>query len=167
MNLITFHTTHWSVVLAAKGDDSKARAALSELCQTYREPILRYIERTIRTDASHRYGGRSAEDLAHDFLARLLEGKMFEHFQRREGRFRAYLLGAVRHFVANIRQQESAAKRVGDGRQQTADGGRLCGYTETDEAQFDRDWAKTTINRAIALLGDARETQTLLPSVPV
>ena len=163
MTPITFHTTHWSVVLAAKGDNSKARAALSELCKLYREPILRYIERTIRTDASYRYGGRSAEDLTHDFLARLLEGRMFEHFQRREGRFRTYLLGAVRHFVSNIRQQESAAKRVGDGRQQTTDGSRSCGYTETDEAMFDRDWAKTTINRAIALLGNAPETQMLLP----
>jgi len=160
---ITFHTTHWSVVLAAKGNDTQARAALSELCTSYREPILRYIERTIRTDAPHRYGGRNAEDLTHDFLARLLEGKLFAHFQRREGRFRAYLLGAVRHFVSNVRQRESAGKRVGDGSPQAADSSRGRGYSEIDDAQFDRDWAQTTIHRAIALLGSARETQTLLP----
>jgi len=160
MTPITFHTTHWSVVLAAKGDDSKAHTALSELCASYREPILRYIERTIRTDVPQRYGGRNAEDLTHDFLARLLEGKFFEHFQRREGRFHTYLLGAVRHFLANVRQRESAAKRGG---------GFVRLPTHYDipqthnDVQFDRDWAQTTINRAIVLLGNSPETQTLLP----
>ena len=161
MKHITFHTTHWSIVLAAKGDHTKAHAALSELCKIYRQPVLRYIERTIRSGTPHCYGGRSAEDLTHDFLVRLLEGKLFTHVERREGRFRAYLLKIVRHFVSSIRKQESAIKRSGD-------------YVHVpihddipqDEdvvTQFDRDWARTTISRAIALLGDAQETQTLLP----
>ena len=159
MKPIPFHTTHWSVVLAAKGNDTNAKAALRELCESYREPILRYIERGTRTDSPQRYGGRNAEDLTHDFLARLLEGKMFGNFQRREGRFRAYLLGAVRHFLANIRQQESAAKRSFS---------RYFGTMDDipqhdDAAMFDRDWAQTTIDRAIALLGDSLETQMLLP----
>jgi RNA polymerase sigma-70 factor (ECF subfamily) len=156
----TFHTTHWSVVLAAKGDNTKAGAALSELCKSYREPILRYITRAIGADASHRYGGRNAEDLTHDFLVRLLEGKLFEHLQRSEGRFRTYLLGAVRYFLSGARQQESATKR----------GGGLVhlsvqdDITQTDDdAVFDRDWARTTINRAVVLLGDAKETQMLSP----
>jgi RNA polymerase sigma-70 factor (ECF subfamily) len=160
MKPITYPTTHWTAVLTAKGDDTQARAALGELCETYREPILRYIEREIRTDDPHRYGGRNAEDLTHDFLARLLERKMFAHLVRREGRFRAYLLGAVRHFIANVRQRESAAKRLG--RSGDIVPGSLA-YNDDNNALFDHDWAQATVNNAIALLGDASETQTLLP----
>jgi len=160
ISCIPFHTTHWSVVLAAKGDDTKAKAALRELCESYREPILQHIERVVRGDSSDRYGGRNAEDLTHDFLARLLEGKMFENFERKEGRFRAYLSGAVRHFLANIRERESAAKRFS---RYSGDLPNDILQPEDDEAMFDRDWAQTTINRAIALLGNSSETQTLLP----
>jgi RNA polymerase sigma-70 factor (ECF subfamily) len=127
---------------------------------SYREPILRYINRAIRTDVSHRYGGRDAEDLTHDFLVRLLEGGLFAHLSQREGRFRTYLLGAIRHFLSEIRRQESAIKR----------GGGLVHLPIHDnilqseeETMFDRDWAGATINRAVALLGDTRETQMLLP----
>ena len=40
-----FHTTHWSVVLTAKGGDTAAKAALQTLCETYYSPIHRYIQR--------------------------------------------------------------------------------------------------------------------------
>ena len=149
----TFHTTHWSVVLTAKGDDTAAKAALRELCESYRAPILRYIERVVRTDSPLRYGGRNAEDLTHDFLVRLLEGKMFTRFERREGRFRAYLLGAVRHFLSNTRQREKPF------RQPIESSNR---YSEQDDSIFDRDWAQATVDRVIASLGDAAETRTLL-----
>ena len=160
MEQITFPTTHWSVVLAAKWDDTKAQAALRELCASYREPILRYVERVVQGDSSRRYGGRNEEDLTHDFLARLLEGKMFAQLQHREGRFRVYLLGAVRHFLANIRQLESAEKR-GGGIVHLP----LCDDIpqEEDDAMFDHDWAVASIDRAVAELSDSPETQTLLP----
>ena len=168
MKPITFNTTHWSVVLAAKGDNTRAYAALSELCQSYRKPILRYIEGAVRTGDSydgHSYGGRSAEDLAHDFLVQLLEARLsgkglLEHVQQREGRFRIYLLGAVRYFLSNVRQQESATKR----------GGNIVhvpipdNLSTTDNTTlFDREWAQTMLDRAITLLGKAQETRMLLP----
>ena len=154
----TFHTTHWSVVLAAKGDDTKARAALAELCKSYREPIVRHIERAIRTDSASRYGGRSAEDLTHDFLIQLLEGKLFELFQRREGRFRAYILQAVRYFLSHVREQELSAKRGGKFAHVPIDGDIAMPHEDT---LFDRDWAQTTINRAIVSLGNTQEIQML------
>jgi len=156
----TFHTTHWSVVLAAKGDDSKARAALSELCKTYRGAIVQYIESVIRTDASRCYGGRSAEDLTHDFLIQLLEGKLLKRFDQREGRFRTYLLVVVKHFLSDVRRQESTTKR--GGKMVHAPIHDNIPHTE-DAAVFDREWARTTISRATVLLGDAPETQMFLP----
>jgi RNA polymerase sigma-70 factor (ECF subfamily) len=156
----SFHTTHWSVVLAAKGDNTKAGAALSELCKSYRQPILRYIGRTLRADASLHYGGRNAEDLTHDFLVRLLEGKLFERVHPTEGRFRTYLLGAVRYFLSSVRNQESAEKRGGGVMHLPVQDD----IPQTDDAAvFDCDWARTTINQATALLGEAEETQMLVP----
>ena len=160
MKHVTFHTTHWSVVLAAKGDDTKARAALSKLCTTYRGAIVRYIEGTITNASSCCYGGRNAEDLAHDFLIQLLEGKLFERIERCEGSFRAYLLRAVRYFLLNARRQESTERRGGNIVQvpihndipQTA-----------DAAMFDRDWARAMVGQATVLLGDSPETQMFLP----
>ena len=162
---ITFHTTQWSVVLAAKGNDTKARNALRELCESYRTPILRHIDRAIRTDSPQSYGGRNAEDLTHDFLIQILEGKMFEHFERREARFRSYLLVTVQHFLSSVRKRESATKRGGGVVHLPIH--REIQHNDIsqadDAAMFDRDWAQTTIDRAIASLGNSPETQTLLP----
>ncbi len=159
-----FHTTHWSVVLAAKGNDTKARTALRELCKSYREPILHYVRRATAADTERRYGGRNAEDLTHDFLARLLEGNMFERLQRQGGSFRSYLLGAVKHFLGNIRQQEAAAKRGSDVEPISLPDDSA-GTNGLDDAVFDRDWAQTMVARTLDSLGKTPETQALLPWV--
>ncbi|HBT78346.1 MAG TPA: hypothetical protein DEB39_15800 [Planctomycetaceae bacterium] len=151
MSESAFHTTHWSVVLTAKGDDAKAQSALGELCETYHAPILRYIGRRLANGSPAFYGGRAAEDLTQDFLAKVLEGKMFDRVQRQGGTFRSYLLGAVRHFLAHTRERESAAKR-GGGAVPSCLPDDLCGPEEVDDAEFDRDWAQTTIDRAVDAL---------------
>ena len=175
MKQITFPTTHWSVVLAAKWDDTKARAALRDLCESYREPILRYVERVVHGDSSCRYGGRNAEDLTHDFLARLLEGKMFAQLQRDGAPFRVYLLGAVRYFLSQLRIREPAQKRGGLGHhpgiarstasspahydaiyfQHIALPDEPVDSHGFDEAVFDRDWALAMIQRAMRSLEPA------------
>ena len=160
MNNETFQTTHWSVVLAAKGDDTKAALAMRALCESYREPILRYIGRVISKDSPLRYGVRTAEDLAHDFILRLLEKNMFRQVERRECRFRTYLLSAVRHFLANVRQLESSAKRGGGIAHVPIEADS---FASEAEAMFDRDWAQSMVDQAVLSLGCSRETQTLLP----
>lgn len=157
-----FHTTHWSVVLATKGDDTKARAALRELCESYREPILHSIRRAVATDAERRYGGRNAEDLTHDFLTRLLEGDMFQRLEREGGLFRVYLLGAIRHFLAKTRQRESALKRGADVAKISLPDDSP-GTDDFDDAIFDRDWARAMVDRALDSLEKTPETQALLP----
>ena len=43
---VTFETTHWSLVVAAGGDDSSAaRTALATLCETYWYPLYAYVRR--------------------------------------------------------------------------------------------------------------------------
>lgn len=153
-----FHTTHWTAVLAAKDGG----AALRELCVRYREPIRRFIERTIRTDDARRYGQRDAEDLTQDFLAELLDGKMFAALERRHGKFRSYLLGAVKHFLSDLRKYEQSNRRGGAIKHIPIHDEHFV-FDASHDAFFDRDWARSTINRAVEQLGDAPETLALIP----
>lgn len=151
MNSSHFHTTHWSVVLSARGNDTGAKAALAELCETYYAPVLQFIRRETQNDSARRYGGRDAEDLTHDFFTQLLQGKMFASLQREGARFRIYLLASVRLFLSQLRVRESAQKR-GGGTVQTALPEDPPEKTRCDEAVFDGDWARGMVRRAIETL---------------
>ena len=52
-----------------------------------------------------------AQDLTQDFFAFALESRLFEKVDPRKGRFRSFLLGALRHFVAKVRRRDAAQKR--------------------------------------------------------
>src|SRR5947208_746735 len=102
-----FNTTHWSVVLAAGRDDSLAsQEALEKLCAAYWYPIYAFIRR-------RGYGVHEAEDLTQDFFARLLDKKYLASIQREGGKFRSFLLTALKHFLVNEREYRQAAKRGG------------------------------------------------------
>ena len=159
VNSDQFHTTHWSVVLTAKGDDLAAREALSTLCETYYQPILRYIERQAAGDSVWRYGGRDAQDLTHDFFTQLLEGKIFATVDREGARFRVYLLGTVRFFLSQIRIRESAQKRGGMPPQISLPDDSPA-PADFDDAIFDRDWASTMVRRAINTLENLSDNAT-------
>ncbi len=99
-----FHTTRWTLVCECWGDSPEAREALADLCAAYYEPVRVYIAHTTRDLGDPR-------DLAQDFFANLL-GKSFTNGpDRQRGRFRSYLLGAVKHFLADARDRRSAVKR--------------------------------------------------------
>lgn len=158
----TFHTTHWTQVLAAKDD----RNALRSLCELYYAPVLHYIKRQTQTDEAYRYGGRDAEDLAQDFIVQLLDGNAFEHLERQGNRFRTYLLGAVRHFLAKIREKESTEKRGRNFKRQELPAEIAAGINTGNglsDAVFDRIWAKSIIDRVLDSLADGTpETERLM-----
>ena len=164
MNSSHFHTTHWSVVLAAKGDDTNARSALKMLCETYYMPLRRFIERETATDSLRCYGGCDADDLTQDFITQLLVGKMFGNLKRNGDTFRSYLLGAVKHFLAKIRRRESAAKRGGTF-SQTPLSDDTADPSSANDAIFDADWARTMIAQALNSLDKTPEIHSpiLLP----
>ncbi len=102
-----FVTTHWSVVLTAGGSDStRAQDALARLCQTYWYPLYAYVRR--RGSSPH-----DAEDLTQEFFARLLRANYLGNAQREKGRFRWFLLSALKHFLANEWDRARAKKRGG------------------------------------------------------
>ena len=102
-----FHTTRWSVIQAAGGKDSEAaRKALSELCENYWYPLYAFVRRSGN-------GVEDAEDLTQGFFARLLEKRDIGAAAPGRGKFRTYLLGSLKHFMANERDRGQALKRGG------------------------------------------------------
>jgi RNA polymerase sigma-70 factor (ECF subfamily) len=100
-----FATTHWSVVLKAgevPGDES-ARA-LDALCQGYWYPLYAYIRRL-------GHSPHDAQDLTQSFFAYLLEKRLLTKADPESGRFRSFLLGSLKNFMANEWRRQSAQKR--------------------------------------------------------
>ena len=135
--------------MAAKGTSTEARAALDLLCETYYAPVLNYIRRSMGNNTIV-YGSRNADDICQDFFLRVLRGEEFKHLERGPGRFRSYLLGAVRFFLSRIRGEQAAIKRGANDKHisleidfpQKKQG-------DFTDAQFDHDWASTVISNAI------------------
>ncbi len=102
-----FNTTHWSVVLAAsRGDSTRARDALARLCRTYWYPLYAYVRR-------RGYSAPDAQDLTQAFFAQLLERRSLSNATPELGRFRSYILTAMKYFLASAWKQGMAQKRGG------------------------------------------------------
>lgn len=101
-----FSTTRWSLVITAGGSSSGADSALAELCERYWYPVYAFIRRTGS-------GADDARDLAQAFFVRILEKRFLKHATPDRGRFRSFLLGSLRHFLANEHDSRQALKRGG------------------------------------------------------
>jgi RNA polymerase sigma-70 factor (ECF subfamily) len=103
-----FTTTHWSVVLEARGESPAAEAALEKLCRIYWWPLYGFVRR-------EGYKPEEAQDLTQAFFARLLERRDFETVRQERGRLRSYLLASMKNFLSKARDREMTLKR-GEGR---------------------------------------------------
>jgi RNA polymerase sigma factor (sigma-70 family) len=102
-----FATTHWSVVLSAGGDSSRAaQEALEQLCRTYWYPLYAYVRR-------RGYAPHDAEDLTQSFFARLLEKDYLARADRERGRFRTFLLASLNYFLSDEWDKSRREKRGG------------------------------------------------------
>ncbi len=102
-----FATTHWSVVLSAADTQAPgSQAALEELCRTYWYPLYAYARR-------QGHSPEDAQDLTQEFFARFLHRKSFRAADRERGRFRSFLLTAMKHFLINEWERAGAQKRGG------------------------------------------------------
>jgi len=155
----SFRTTRWTQVLAARGESPEARAALSDLCAAYYAPVVVFLRAEGREEDA-------ARDLAHTFFARVLERQSFGGVDPARGRFRSYLLGALKHFLADQRDRAHTAKRGGGATHEP-----LAAGTDTSpgldvpdtkapeaEREFDRKWALTILDRALAALAQEHAT---------
>ena len=168
-----FAPTRWTLVLRARGESAEGRAALSELCEAYYQPVLRFLRREGRDEDA-------ARELTHDFFVRVLAGGGFDGADPERGRFRSYLLGALKHFLADQRAREQRLKRGGGVVPESLDapagtdaapGLQVADPVATNrDACFDREWALTVMDRSLVVLqqefdeaGKAQQFETLKP----
>ena len=147
---VRFTTTHWSVVLEAQGESHAAQEALEKLCRIYWRPIYAFVQR-------QGIGPEEAKDITQGFFADLLERKSLSAVRREKGHFRSYLLGALKHFLADERRRAMAIKR--------GKGQRIIPLEElsadersemepadpvTAEQIYERHWASTVLERVLS-----------------
>ena len=141
-------------MLAAGGaDGSGAEAALALLCQTYWYPLYAFVRRQ-----GHNH--HDAQDLTQAFFGKLLEKNYLGDASEDRGRFRTFLLASLKHFLANEWHRKSAKKRGGgivfvalDGdasERFESEAQRTASRECTPEEYFDRRWAHTVLERALA-----------------
>lgn len=162
---MTFPETRWSHVARSRGRAPEAQAALSDVCEAYYQPVFVFLRSQGRSDDA-------AQELVQEFFARLLAGTGVDGAEPERGKFRTYLLGAVKHFLSAQQQHEQRGKRGGGIVPELLHPGTASspGLDPPDrqmlppDAEFDRQWALTLLGRTLsALAGEvAAEGKTVL-----
>jgi RNA polymerase sigma-70 factor (ECF subfamily) len=150
-----FATTHWTAVLVAgRGDSRLATVALEELCRTYWYPLYAYVRR-------QGYSREDAEDLTQGFFARLLEKNYLEGITADKGKFRAFLLVAIKRFMANEWDRANCLKRGGGELPLSLDWQDAEMRYQINPADhlspdklYDRAWAVVMLEQAVSRLRD-------------
>jgi RNA polymerase sigma-70 factor (ECF subfamily) len=151
-----FLPTRWSLVRAAGGGHGEAagRAALDELARGYWYPLYGYLRRQGLSPAE-------AEDLTQGFFAELVEKRSLAEagLTPAKGRFRAFLLACMKHYLANERDRARAHKRGGGRRPLPLDAAEAKFAREpaapaawSPERLFERQWALTVLEGVMAAL---------------
>lgn len=147
-----FLTTRWSMVLSARDKASPASAfALDSLCQAYWYPLYLFVRR-------QGHSAHDAQDLTQEFFARLLEKDYLRLAEREKGRFRTFLIVALKRFLLNEWDKVRTQKRGGGCLHLSLDSG-LAESRYHDEAaalpaeqMFERRWALTLLEQAVGRL---------------
>jgi len=149
-----FATTQWSIVRGARKDSLSRRESLEQLCRAYWLPLYGYLRR-------RGHAPPDAEDLTQAFFVYLMESDFLERPDPEKGRFRGYLIGALRNFLGTHYERASAQKRGG--------GAHFIDWTALDAEQefaaleqssrdpsevYESSWALTLLARALQRLED-------------
>jgi RNA polymerase sigma-70 factor (ECF subfamily) len=146
-----FPNTRWTMILAAgTPTDPESRQALAALCEGYWYPVYAFVRRK-------GYNADSAQDLTQGFFTALLSGTLLERADPQKGRFRAFLLTAVKFFLADEADRLSAQKRGGGALPFSLDDAETryvkeAAHDETPERIFERRWARAVLDRVVSLL---------------
>lgn len=145
-----FPQTAWPIVLQA-GDDSTTVAlpAFERLCHAYCPPLRGWLLR-------HGISVHEVDDFIQSFFMTVTAKHTLRYAKQGKGRFRTFLLTALKMHMINVHRKASALKRGG--------GQALFSLDETDaegeplldppcantpDIEFDRDWALNVLGRVI------------------
>jgi RNA polymerase sigma-70 factor (ECF subfamily) len=132
---------------------TQALGALSELCQVYWRPLYAFLRK-------QGYRSDDAQDFTQDFFADLIETRAYARADPAKGRFRSFLLGALKHFLADSRDRRRALKRGGgmivarlDDNAIAEAEAQIARKTkwQADEI-YDREWAASLVRQALGRL---------------
>ncbi len=143
-----FATTRWTMVMTA---GESGGAALGELCAAYWFPVYAYVRR-------RGHSKEDAEDLTQGFFADLLARGDIADLRRENGKFRAFLLAAMKHFMSNEHDKHRREKRGGGALHlsldwQQADARfRLADESLSPDAAYDREWATALLERVLVAM---------------
>jgi len=147
-----FATTRWSVVLSAgRRGEPEAQQALALLCETYWFPLYTYLRRQGRN-------AEEAQDLTQEFFSRLIEKDYLKDVKPGRGRFRSYLLLALKHLLADEWDKDHAQKRGGGiiktFHLEDAEARYKSGlwHSLTPERAYEKQWALTLLDQVFAEL---------------
>lgn len=138
----------------ATGDQlsPKATEAMETLCRAYWYPLYAYVRRKGLAVAD-------AQDVTQEFFHRLIGKNYLESVDRERGSFRSFLLASMNHLLANEWDKARTLKRGGGHQIISLDAeeaeGRLmqeAAVNDSPEKAFDRRWALTLLDRALAQL---------------
>jgi RNA polymerase sigma-70 factor (ECF subfamily) len=149
-----FATTHWSVVAACQAEspaqETEVEAAIARLCSDYWPAIYSFVRR-------RGYAPADAQDLVQGFFSHFLQKRIYLQADSRRGKFRTFLLAALKSYLADSWRKERAAKRGGPAlflTHQLDEAEKL--YTEempnpvlSEEQLYEQRWAANLVARAL------------------
>ena len=150
-----FPTTRWTLILAS-GDESTRREALDWLCERYWYPIYAFLRR-------HGHDPAAAQDLTQSFLTTFLQRRSMEDADPERGRFRSYVLGALKNFLSDRRDYDAVVRRGGGIDFLSLS---MASFEElyrqspagiSPEMLYEQQWALTLIDRVLDLLRAEQE----------
>ena len=140
------------MLAAGQRHTPQSNGALEELCRAYWFPLYAYVRR-------RGHNKEDAEDLVQAFFARFLAKNHLTGLNAERGRFRAFLLASLKHFLANEWDKVQAQKRGGGVAPlsldwQTADTKFQVAATNepSPDKAFDREWALALLAKVIERL---------------
>lgn len=142
------------MLLAGQKDSAQATEALEKLCRAYWYPLYAYVRRP-------GYHPHDAQDLTQEFFSRLLAGKELESVDRSKGKFRSFLLTAMKNLLTNEWKRAHCQKRGGGSAHFSLDAVAAEDRYQLDpvdektpEDIFERRWAETVVDAVTRRLGE-------------
>lgn len=152
-----FNTTRWSLIIRIHAsDEADAHGALDQLCRNYWPPLYAWLRGCGNSPGA-------AEEFTQGFFAQALEKRLFEKADAARGRLRSFLLTALKHYLADLKEKQNAQKRAGEkyavslefieASQGEAGIVAELAAPDADPARiYDRRWAQTLLQHALERL---------------
>jgi RNA polymerase sigma-70 factor (ECF subfamily) len=146
---VAFLTTHWSLLEdVGSTNEEKDRALIGLLLNRYWKPVYCFLRRK-------GYDNEQAKDLTQDFFHEIVLGRsLIQRADQSKGRFRSFLLTALKRYLINVERAKEAQKRIPKDKLvslEDIDPADLPQITSelTAEASFDYGWTSALLGRVL------------------